>query len=332
MIFDFSDTQKMIRETLRDFVREKVTPNTSSWDRTEEFPRAALVELASLGFLGMLVSSEEGGTGLGFAELTVAVEEIGRSNASLGLAVANLNTLAIPCLRKEILLRSLLCGEKLAAFVSCPAAPIAAKKEKGSWVLDGVSAPTLLVGVADHFLVGTSTGELVLLDRTVDGLSVLPSKKIHGCRSAAVGRLKLTHAKCPSSSVLKNLPGAWDRYLLALSAVTVGVARGALETALEYSKQRHQFGGPIADIQAIQWMLAESSVQVEAAQLLVAHAAFLTDNGAGAGSTIAQARALASKAALKSCGCAVQIHGGYGYIKDYPVERYQRDAQFCAAV
>lgn len=365
MRFELSDDQRMVQESVRRFVEAEVRPNARAWDEAEALPRDVLGGLAELGIMGMLVPSELGGAGLDFVSGTVAIEEIARYSGSLALAVASHNTLAIAHLcragteeQQARWLPSLATGERLSAWaLTEPASRFAAlasrsfddletcaTKRGESWVLAGSKRSVVCGAEADLVVVIARTegdsdpasfglGAFVV-ERGSRGLSARPIRGALGLRAADTADLELSSVEISDQHRL-GVPGnaasdvlaVLERARIGAAAVAIGLARGSLEEARAYALERRQFGKPIADFQAIQWMLADIATELDGARLLVRRAAALADSDQSLAPFAAQAKLYASELAVRAAMKAIQIHGGYGFTRDFPVERYLRDAK-----
>jgi alkylation response protein AidB-like acyl-CoA dehydrogenase len=325
----------------------------------EKFPAEVVKALGELGVLGMLVPEEYGGAGMDSLALAVAVEEIARFDGSLGLTVASHNGLGTSHIRvfgndaqRKRYLPKLATGEWLGAWgLTEPGSGSDAAGMKTTavprgdrWVLNG-SKMFITQGTVGHVFVVLALTEPekrqkgvtgFILERGMPGFS---QRAIHGklgMRSSDTGELIMENVEVPDSQRLGELGMGFintlqilDRGRITIGALATGLARGALEESARYVKERRAFGKPIADFEAIRWMLADMQTELEAARLLVHRAAALADQGRPYGREASMAKLFASEIANRACNKAVQIHGGYGYTREFPVERYLRDAKLC---
>jgi butyryl-CoA dehydrogenase len=354
-----SHEQEMIRDAMRDFSRECLAPFAAEWDRTAHFPREALAALARLGAFGVVVPEEWGGAGLDTVSLAIALEEIAAGDGATSTVVAVNNSVVCgPILaygtaaQKEKFLRPLAGGAWLGCF--CLSEPHAgsdaaaittrAVRDKDGFVLNGVKQFITSGKNADIAIVFAVTGR----DAGKKGISafIVPTST-PGYRVARIEEKMGQHASDTAQIVFEdcrvpaaNLLGAeGDGYRIALSnleggrigiaAQAVGMARAALEAALQYAKQRVAFGKPIIEHQAVNFRLADMATKIEVARQMVWHAASLRDAKRPCLKEASMAKLFASEMAEEVCSAAIQIHGGYGYVADFPVERIYRDVRVC---
>lgn len=359
MNFELPESHQALRETLRSFCEERVKPFARDWDREERFPMEVVRELGSLGALGMLIPEEYGGVGLDKLALAVAIEEIARYDGSLALTVASHNGLGSSHIRvfgneaqKRRYLPRLASGEWLGAWgltEPCSGSDAASLKttavRRGDrWILNGAKMFITQGTVAGAWVVLASTSAekkqkgitAFILERETQGFSQRPLHGKLGMRSSDTAELVLEDVELPDSQRLGEVDQGYvdalsilDGGRITIGALAVGLARGALEEARSYAKDRIAFGKPIADFQAIRFMLADMDTDTTAARLLVHQAAALADAGQRASRQASMAKLFASEAAVRATSKAIQIHGGYGYTREYPVERYLRDAKLC---
>jgi alkylation response protein AidB-like acyl-CoA dehydrogenase len=357
MDFELTEAQKLLRDTLRDFAEREIAPVASRLDETDAHPAEELKKMAGLGLFGLTVPEQYGGGGQGLLELSLAVEELARASAavdnflrvSLSLGAAAIADYGTEEQKREFLPPQA-SGEKLICFAlteadagSDPAGlATTAVRHKDGYVLNGnkqfislgATAGTVLVfATVDKSLRHKGITAFVTAKDT-PGLSVgqpVAKMGMHGCET-----VELVFEDCfvPAAARLgaegqglRIALDALDVSRVTVGAETVGIARAAFEAALSYAKERRQFGQAIADFQAIQWLLADMATQIDAARLLTHRAAFLHDRGQPYIKEAAQAKVFASEACRFVTDKALQIHGGYGYTRDYPLERYFRDAK-----
>jgi alkylation response protein AidB-like acyl-CoA dehydrogenase len=359
MDFELPDDHRALQSSLRAFCEEKVKPFAREWDRAESLPRSVLRQLGEVGAMGVLVAEEYGGAAMDALAMSVAVEEVARYDGSLALTVASHNGLGSSHIRlfgseeqKRKHLPKLASGEWLAAWgLTEPSSGSDAAGMKSTavrqgehWVLNGSKTFITQGTVADVFVVLALTSPerrqkgitAFVLERGVSGFSQRPMHGKLGMRSSDTGELLMENVEVPDSQRLGEVGRGFidtlrilDRGRITIGALAVGLGRGALEESVAYAQQRTAFGHPIADFQAIQWMLADMKVEIDAARLLVHRAARMADMGRPFTKEASMAKLFASEAAMRACNKAVQIHGGYGYTREFPVERYLRDAKLC---
>jgi alkylation response protein AidB-like acyl-CoA dehydrogenase len=353
------ESHRALQASLREFCEEKVKPFARAWDHQQRFPAEVVKELGELGALGILVSEEFGGAGMDSLAVAVAVEEVARFDGSLALTVASHNGLGTSHIRvfgndaqRRRYLPKLATGEWLGAWGltepgsgSDAAGMKATAVKKGDrWVLNGTKMFITQGTVGQVFVVLALTEPerrqkgitAFILERGMPGFSQRPIHGKLGMRSSDTGELVMENVEVPDSQRLGeqgmgfvNTLQILDRGRVTIGALSLGLARGALEESLAYARERKAFGKPIADYEAIRWMLADIKTELEAARLLVHRAATLADAGRPFTREASIAKLFASEVANRACNKAVQIHGGYGYTREFPVERYLRDAKLC---
>ena len=352
-----SDTQALVQRTAREFAREKLLPLAADIDEQGRIPPAILAELASLGFMGVYVPEDLGGAGADVVSYILAAEEINRACASTGVVMSAHNSLVCdPLLRhatpeqQHRWLAPLARGETLGCFAMTePAAGSDAAGMKTTAVKNG--SGWVINGTKNFITNGASAGTVVLfaqadpgsrykgitafiVDKPAKGLSVGKIEQKLGIKGSDTAQLVFENVRVGDEQRLgevgegfKIALGALDGGRIGIAAQAVGIARACLEDALAYAKERQAFGKPIAELQAIQWMLADMATEVDAARLLAWRAATLKDRGERFTAEAAMAKLFASDIAMKAARNCVQIFGGYGYMKDYPAERHYRDAK-----
>jgi alkylation response protein AidB-like acyl-CoA dehydrogenase len=355
--FDLTDEQHRIREAVRDFCQKEVVPHAADWDAQARFPREAFRALGALGVLGMCHEPEYGGAGLDTLSFTVAIEELAAADGSLCLSVAAHHSLAsghvalvATAEQKRRYLARLTSGEAIGAWAltepgsgsDASGMRTRAERRGGRWVLNGSKAFITHGSVADVYVILAYTDpakrhhgiSAFIVEKGTKGLSTGKNERKLGVRASDTAQVFLEHVEVPA----ENLLGAegqgfidtlriLDAGRIGIGAMAVGLGRSALEASLKYARERSAFGKPIAEFQAIQAKLADIATEVDAARLLVRRAAWLKDRGERFTQEASMAKLFASEAACRATNAAVQIHGGYGYLKDYPVERYLRDAK-----
>jgi alkylation response protein AidB-like acyl-CoA dehydrogenase len=354
---ELSETQRLIQQTAREFAQAEIEPGSIERDLTGEFPYEIVRKLGELGFMGMMVAPEWGGAGLDTVSYALALVEISRADASVGVIMSVNNSLVCWPIeaygtqdQKERYLRDLATGQKLGAFcLSEPEAGSDATQQHtsavcgdGGWILNGTKNWITNGTTADVYVVFAQTDRskghrgitAFLIEKGTEGF--VPGKKEDklGIRSSDTCSIGLTNVFVPDENVLGDIGEGFRIAMntlnggrIGIAAQAVGIAQAAFDAALAYSQQRKTFGKPIYEHQAIQFKLADMSVKLEAARLLLLRAAYLRDRGERYIQAASQAKLFASKAAVEIALEAIQIHGGYGYVREYKVERYLRDAK-----
>jgi butyryl-CoA dehydrogenase len=357
MDFDLTEDQKLLQSTMRDFADREIEPVAAKIDRTAEFPAEEIKKMAGLGLFGLTIPEKYGGSGKGLLDLCIVVEELARASAaiddylriSLSLAIVPVMEYGTEAQKKKYL-PPYARGEKLACFAlteantgSDPASiETTATQRKGGYVINGSklfisigeqAGIVVLFATIDKSLRGHGITAFVM-DKNTPGLSVGKREDKMGLRGFISTELIFEDCFVPEENRigeegegLKIALDALDVGRVTVGAEAVGISRAAYEAALKYAKERQQFGQPIADFQAVQWMLADMATQIDAARLLTYRAAYLHDRGWPFLKEAAMAKVFASEVSGFVTSKALQIHGGYGYTKDYPVERYFRDAK-----
>ena len=359
MDFQQSEDQQAIRDMVRDFARNEIAPKALEWDEAQHFPRALFEKLGELGLLGVLIPEEFGGAGLGYIEYVSILEEIGAADGGVGLSVAAHNSLCTNHLYlfgseelKRLFLPKLASGEWIGAWgLTEPGAGsdaggtrTTAVRDGEEWVLDGTKTFITHASSGDAAVVVARTSKegghhgisafFVPFDRP----GVEPGKKENklGMRSSDTSSLVFEGCRIPADHLLGEEGGGFiqamkvlDGGRISIAALSVGIARGALDATLEYASTREQFGRTLASFQITRAKLADMATSVDAARLLTQRSAAMKDAGLETTRESAMAKVYASEVAVAVAEEAVQIHGGYGYTKDYPVERAWRDAKLC---
>ncbi len=357
MNFELTEEQLMIQQTAREFAQEKIAPSAVERDLKEEFPHDIIKELGELGFMGMMVSPEWDGAGLDTVSYVLAMSEISKVDASVGVIMSVNNSLVCWGLEqygsdfiKDKYLRPLATGQKLGAFaLSEPEAGsdatnqhTEAVRDGDHWSINGIKNWITNGKTADYYLVMAQTNRELrhkgittfLVEKGTPGFDQAKKEDKLGIRSSDTCSLTFNDARVPHENIvweegkgfnfaMKTLNGG----RIGIAAQALGIAEASLEAAVNYSKTRKAFGTEIKNHQAIQFKLADMAVQVEAAKLLILEAAALKDAGKDYTKQAAMAKLYASKAAVDCALEAIQIHGGYGYVREYLVERYLRDAK-----
>ncbi|MGZ8448086.1 MAG: acyl-CoA dehydrogenase family protein [Candidatus Deferrimicrobiaceae bacterium] len=359
MNFELSSEHIALRDMVRSFVDKEVRPYARQWDEESVFPAKTVARMGELGLLGVMVPEEYGGSGMDTISYSIAVEEIGKGDGSLGLTIASHNSLCtahILAFGSEAIRRKYLpelaSGRSLGAWALTEpgsgsdslAMRTRAEWKKDRWVINGSKVFITQGSVAGVYVILAVTDKekgrdgvtAFLVEAGTPGLSV--GRNLHklGMRSSDTAELVFEELEVRPANVIgevhsgfrdtmRNLAGG----RISIAALAVGIGRGALEEAVSYAKERHQFGQPISSFQAIQWMIADAGTELDAASLLTFRAAYRKDSGKPFVQEAAIAKLFASEAAMRSTIKAVQIFGGYGYTREYPVERTMRDAKLC---
>ena len=357
MDFSLTDTHTMIRETARKFADERIAPGTIDRDEKEEFPAAIVKELGELGFMGMMVPEEWGGSGLDTTSYVIALEEVSRVDASVGVIMSVNNSLVCYGInrdgtneQKEKYLRSLAAGKTLGAFaLSEPEAGSDASNQHTiaardgdvyvlngtkNWITNGSTADVVLVMASTDREKGPKGISTFIVEKGTPGFSVAKKERKLGIRSSDT--VSLSFQDCRVSAANRLGPeGEGFRFAMrtleggriGIAAQALGIAQACMDASVRYAKERKAFDRPIAELQAIQFKIADMATNIGAARMLTLKAAALKDRGEHFGAEAAMAKLFASKTAVESALEAIQIHGGYGYVREYLVERYLRDAK-----
>lgn len=357
MNFQLTDEQEMLRKMVRDFAKKDVEPTAAERDEEERFDRDIFDKMAELGLTGIPWPEEYGGIGADFVSYCIAVEELSRVCASTGVTLsAHLSLCSWPIYKygneeqKKTFLRRLATGEALGAYaLSEPGAgsdaasmKTVAKRDGDDYVLNGNKVWITNGGVANLYLVFAKTDpdakhkgvSAFIIEKGTDGFTFGKKEKKLGIRSSPTTELIFENCRVPKENMLgaegegfKIAMSTLDGGRNGIAAQAVGIAQGALDAAVDYAKEREQFGKPIARNQGISFKLADMATEVEASRLLTYQAAWLESAGLPYGKASAMSKLFAGDTAMRTTVEAVQVFGGYGYTKDYPVERYMRDAK-----
>jgi butyryl-CoA dehydrogenase len=357
MEYFLTEEQKMIQELARQIAEEKIRPHAAEYDEKEEFPWPILKVIAESDLFGIFIEAKYGGTGGGVTELCLATEEFSKACGGIAVSYAATALGAYPIIlygsneQKQKYLPDIAKGKKLAAFAlteagagsDAGAVSTTAKKEDNYYILNGVKQWITNGGEAEVYTViamtdktkGTRGASAFIVEKGTPGFEFGKKEKKLGIRSSATRELVFTNCKVPKENILgKEGLGfivamkTFDKSRPGIGAQAVGIAQGALDLAVKYAKERVQFEKPISSFQGVQFMLADMATEVEAARALVYTAAKTIDSGVKDISKIsAMAKLFASDVAMKVTTDAVQIFGGYGYMRDYPIEKYMRDAK-----
>jgi alkylation response protein AidB-like acyl-CoA dehydrogenase len=364
--FSLTDEQQQLRRTVREFAEGEIAPHVMEWDEVSHFPSEIIPKLADMGFLGVIFPEKYGGAGMGYVEYAIIIEELSRVDGSIGIIVAAHNSLCTNHIykfgteeQKQKYVVPLAQGKKLGCWsLTEPEAgsdaggtrTVAAKKD-GGWLINGSKTFTtnghyadVCVGMAVTDASKKSHGiSAFIIEKGTPGYR--PGKKENklGLRASDTSEVVFSDCRVPAENLLGkegegfiNSLQILDGGRISIASLGLGMAQGAYECSLRYAKQRKQFGKPIAEFQAIQFKLADMATEIEAARLLTYQAAWLADRAIASGDGTprftresSMAKLYAGEVAVRVANEAVQIHGGYGFIKDYPAEKYYRDVKLC---
>ncbi|HEV3041992.1 MAG TPA: acyl-CoA dehydrogenase family protein [Candidatus Angelobacter sp.] len=359
MDFQLTDEQLQLKKSLREFAEREIAPHVMEWDEASQFPLEVVKELGKMGVLGVIFPAEYGGAGLGYIEYVIAIEELSRVDGSVGIIVAAHNSLCSNHIflagneaHKRKYVPKLATGEFIGAWgltepgsgSDAGGARMSATRKSGGWVLNGTKTFITNGHYADVMVVIAVTDKAAhthglsafVVEKGTKGFR--PGKKENklGLRASDTSELIFEDCWVPGEALLgKEGDGFIDamRVLdggrISIAALGLGMAQGAYEAALKYSKQRAQFGKPISEFQAIQWKLADMATEIDAARLLTMRAASMKDAGQKTTMESSMAKLYAGEVAVRCANESVQIHGGYGFIKDYPAEKFYRDVKLC---
>lgn len=357
MNFDLTEPQQLLRRTMADFADREILPGARARDESARFPHELVPKMAKLGLFGVMIPEEYGGAGLDALSFAIIIEEIARADAAVALLLASHNSLCAGHIlafgneeQKRTYLYSLASGEQLGAWaLTEPEAGSDARHLKSraaatgdGWLLSGDKIYISQGSVAGIYVVMAGTDpargaiSAFIVERGNAGLAVVRVENKLGVRASDTAQLRFENLRVAKSHLLGGIDCGYHDALavldggrIGIGAMAVGIARAAFEQALGYAKQRRQFGQPIAGFAAIQWKLADMATEIDAARLLVHRAAQLKQQGLPFRRMAAEAKLFASEVASRATNQAVQIHGGAGFMKDCPVERYFRDAKLC---
>jgi alkylation response protein AidB-like acyl-CoA dehydrogenase len=359
MEFQQNENQKLIAQTIRDFTDKQVRPKMMEWDESQEFPLGVFKELGHLGLMGVLVPAEYGGSGLGYFEYVTAISELARVCGSIGLSMAAHNSLCTGHIlafgneaQKKKYLPKLASAEHIGAWGLTEAntgsdsmrMQCVAKRDGNDWIINGAKNWITHGKSGDIAVVLARTGELLdsrgitafVVERGTPGFKAGKKENKLGMRASETAEMIFEDCRVSNDQVLGNVGDGFiqamkvlDGGRISIAALSLGIAKGAFDAAIKYAKERHQFGKPIAEFQAIGFKLADMATQIEAAELLTFQAADLKNRGEKVTRQSAFAKYYASEVCVKVSTDAVQIFGGYGYTKDFPVEKFYRDSKLC---
>jgi alkylation response protein AidB-like acyl-CoA dehydrogenase len=352
--------QDLLRRTVREFAETEIRPHVMAWDDVQAFAPALVPKLAALGLMGIQVSEEYGGAGLSAVDYCICIEELARVDPAVALSVAAHNGLALAHLyyfgsetQKRAHVTPLARGEQIGAWglteagagSDAAAMRTSARRDGDDWIISGAKQFITHGRIGDVIVVMAVTDRTkgrhgisaFVVPRGTPGFRAGKKEDKLGMRASDTSEVIFEDCRVPGDAVVGNLDEGFvntlqvlDAGRIGIAALSVGLAQGAFEAARRYAAERRQFGRPIAEFQAIQWKLADLAAQIEAARLLTYRAAWQRDQRIDRTSTASSmAKLYASETAVRAADACVQIHGGYGFVKDYPAEKYFRDVKLC---
>jgi alkylation response protein AidB-like acyl-CoA dehydrogenase len=357
MDFRLTEEQELLRRSVRDFAEVEIRPHVREWDREQHLPAEFVPKLASLGLMGIQIPERYGGAGMSAIDYCICIEELARVDPAVALSVAAHNGLCAAHLlmfgseeQKQRFLVPLARGDKIGAWGLTESSSgsdaagmrTSANRQDGSWVLNGSKTFTTHGRVGDVVVAMAMTNRAAgpkgisafIIERGTRGMAAGKKEDKLGMRASDTSEVLFDNCRIPADQLLGkeghgfvNSMQVLDAGRIGIAALAVGLAQGAYETALAYAKQRRAFGKTISQFQAIQWKLADNATRIEAARLLTYRAAYLRDHRRRTTLESAVAKLYASEIAVKAADDCVQIHGGYGFVKDYPAEKYFRDVK-----
>jgi alkylation response protein AidB-like acyl-CoA dehydrogenase len=359
MNFDYNETQSMIAQSIKDFAEKNIRPYIMEWDEAQIFPVQLFKQLGEMGFMGVLVPEEYGGSGLGYHEYITVIEEISKVDPSIGLSVAAHNSLCTNHIltfgndeQKKKWLPKLATAEHIGAWgltehntgSDAGGMNTTAVRDGDFWIINGAKNFITHAISGDIAVVVVRTGEkgdskgmtAFVFEKGMPGFTSGKKENKLGMRASETAELVFDNCRVPDANRLGEVGQGFiqamkilDGGRISIGALSLGIAKGAYEAALKYSKERHQFGQPISSFQGISFKLADMATEIEASELLLHKAAFLKQEHRPVTTLGAMAKMYASEVCVKVANEAVQIHGGYGYTKDFPVEKFYRDSKLC---
>jgi alkylation response protein AidB-like acyl-CoA dehydrogenase len=359
MQFELTEEQEQVRRMVREFAEAEIKPHVMEWDEAQRFPRELFTKMGELGLTGVIFPEEYGGAGMGYVEYVTVIEEIARVCGSVGLSVAAHNSLCTNHIfqyaseaHKQKYVTPLARGERLGAWAltepgsgsDASGMKTTATRRDGGWVLNGsknfithgISCDTCVVLAITNREMRSRGISAFIVERGMKGFLAGKKENKLGVRASETASIIFEDCWIPEENLLGergrgfvNAMQVLDGGRISIAALALGIAQGAYEAALKYAQERKQFDQPIFDFEAIQFKLADMATQIDAARLLTMRAAWLKDNKRPTTKESAMAKVYASEVAVRVSEEAIQIHGGYGYTKDYPVEKYWRDSKLC---
>jgi alkylation response protein AidB-like acyl-CoA dehydrogenase len=360
MDFQMTEEHQLIKQTVRDFAEKEIGPRAEEIDVTDQFPADIFKRMGELGLLGIPFAEAYGGSGGDYLSLLIALEEIARVSGSVAIILDAHTSLCCEPIylfgtetQKKEYLPPLVRGEKIGAFgltepqagSDAGATRTRAVRDGDSWVLNGQKQFITNGSIADVLVVtaktdpnkGTRGISSFIIEKGTPGFQVGRDEKKMGLKGSVTSQLFFENCRIPVGNLLGKENEGFKQFLttldagrLAISAMAVGLAQGAFDRSVAYAKEREQFDQPIAKFQAIQWMIADMATEIDAARLMVNRAAWLKGQGARFSKEAAMAKLFSTEVSERVCYKAIQIHGGYGYVRDYAVERMYRDQRLCA--
>jgi alkylation response protein AidB-like acyl-CoA dehydrogenase len=359
MEFTPTENQQMIAQTVKDFAEKHIRPNVMQWDESQEFPVNVFKKMGEIGLMGILVPEEYGGAGLGYFEYVTAIVEVARVCGSVGLSMAAHNSLCTGHImafgneeQKKKWLPKLASAQWIGAWGLTEAntgsdamrMQCVAKQDGDHWIINGAKNWITHGKSGDVAVVLARTGELLdsngitafVVERGTPGFKAGKKENKLGMRCSETAEMIFEDCRVPATNILGKVGDGFKQAMkildggrISIAALSLGIAKGALDASVKYAKERQQFGQPIANFQAIGFKLADMATKIEAAELLTLQAADLKNRGEKVTRQSAYAKYYASEVAVYASTEAVQIFGGYGYTKDFPVEKYYRDSKLC---
>jgi len=359
MNFETSETQKMISHSIRDFAKQHIAPFMMDWDENQTFPVDLFHKLGEMGYMGVLVPEKYGGSGLGYHEYITVIEEISKVDSSIGLSLAAHNSLCTNHIlefanedQKQKWLPKLASGQWIGAWAitehnsgSDAGGMSTTAVEDGDYYILNGAKNFITHGISGNIaVVITRTGEkgdsrgmtAFAIEKGTPGFSSGKKENKLGMRASETAELIFVNCKVHKDNIIGKAGDGFIQALkvldggrISIGALSLGISKGAYNASLKYAKEREQFGKPISEFQGVSFKLADMATEIEASELLLHKAAFAKNNGDKVVTIGAMAKMYASEACVKIANDAVQIHGGYGYTKDFPVEKFYRDAKLC---
>lgn len=359
MEFELSEEQQQIKMSVREFAEGEIAPHVMEWDESQHFPIELVPKLAEQGLMGVIFPEEYGGAGMGYVEYVTIIEELSRVDGSIGISVAAHNSLCSNHIftfgtedQKQKFLVPLTQGKHLGAWgLTEPGAGsdasgtrTTAVRKNGGWVVNGsknfithaIHGDTCVAVAVTERSKGSKGITAFIFEKGMEGFAPAKKENKLGLRASETASVIFDDCYVPDENRIGNEGEGFlqamqvlDGGRISIAALAVGIAQGAYESAVRYAKERQQFGKPIAEFQAIQFKLANMATELDAARLLMYRASFLKDQGKKVTKESAMAKMFASEMSVRVCEEAIQIHGGYGYTKDYPPEKYWRDSKLC---